>query len=131
MFDTAIGISSKLKVRNKYKSVKCPWRNIDKGKTKYEIIGNGKPQYQISGTKVHTKDDAKQLAANKFKELQRGTKELKSSKLPGNPNIRAEMELITISFHPDTNGRWVIEEVTHNYVSGGGYTTTINKCEPK
>ena len=131
VIDTAIGIASKRKVRSKYKSVKCPWRNMDQGKTKYETVGSGEPCYQISGTKVHTKDEAKQLAGKKFAELERGTKELKTVKLPGNPNIRAEMQLITLNFHPNTNGNWIIEEVTHSYQSGGGYTTSINKCEPK
>ena len=131
VIDTAIGIGSKRKIRGKYKSVKCPWRNMDQGKTKYEIIGNGDPVYKISGTKVHTKAEAKQMAGKKFAELERGTAELKAVKLPGHPNIRAEMELVTSNFHPNTNGNWIIEEVTHNYTSGGGYTTSINKAEPK
>jgi len=129
--DTAIGISSETSTRTEYKSVKCPWRNIDQGKTKYETAGDGEPVYKISGTKIHTKAEALQMATKKFAELKRGEKQLKTMKLPGNQNIRAEMQLEVIGFHPETNGSYIIEDVTHSYQTGGGYTTSIDKTEPK
>ncbi len=118
------GITGTFSARGQYKSIKVNWQDSDEAKRKTKIIGSGSPQFEVQHT-FTSKKEAETAGGAKLKQLKRGTKTLETISLPGNPHLRAGMKLILLKFHPDLNGSWIIKQATHNFQSGGGYSTTI------
>ena len=109
--------------RNKYQSVKAYWHDLDQAHRTAEVIGAGEPQWQMKST-FETQGKAKQAAEAKLKQLQRGTGTLDSLTCPGNPAIRAEMDLLLVGFRPDVNYKWVVTSATHT-MDNSGYKTVV------
>ena len=65
-------------------------------------------------------------AANKLKQLGRGTGKCSLS-IPGDPKVRAEMDLILVMFRPElcALSPWIITQATHTFDSSG-YKTKIS-----
>lgn len=112
--------------RNDYGKVKAWWYDRDDGKKKFELAEGGDgPTFELRKT-FFSKDEAKRAAASKLKQLSRGTGQINSLVIPGNPEVRAEMELFLEDFRPEIcNIPWVITNATHSLTKSGGYITTI------
>ncbi len=111
--------------RPKYKGVKTYWENretID-GRV-YETVGS-EPFFEVKERQI-TKAHAKMKAANKLKQLGRGTGKCSLS-IPGDPKVRAEMDLILVMFRPElcALSPWIITQATHTFDSSG-YKTKIS-----
>ena len=109
--------------RTKYNSVKAFWQNPEKAKRTGEIAGEGSPQFEIKQT-FETKAKAKQAASAKLEQLKRGTGDI-SVTCPGDPNIKAGMEMILIGFRPEVNGNYIVTSANHT-MNGSGYINTIS-----
>lgn len=111
--------------RTKFDSVRAAWHNNDTNERKYEVIGDDSGQQFDMRISYPTKGEAINSASSKLKQLKRGTGQIDSLIIPGNPMVRAEMNLILTGFRPEICGiLWVISQVTHSF-SNSGYTTTI------
>jgi phage protein D len=111
--------------RNKYDSVRAAWHNNDTNERTYETIGGGEGQQYDMRISYPTRDEAINSASSKHKQLKRGTGQIDSLQIPGNPAVRAEMSLVLIGFRPEICGiPWVISQATHTF-SNSGYITTI------
>ncbi len=123
----SISISGTANRRNKYKSVKAFWHDPNAARRKSEVAGSGEPQYEIRHT-FESKQKAKYSANAKLQQFERGTGAIENLKMPGDPNARAEMDLILVGFRPDLNKTWVTTQANHDY-SDSGYTTTLQAEE--
>lgn len=111
--------------RNKYGSVRVAWHNIDSSERKYEVIGGGEGQQFDMRFSHPTKEEARNAATAKLKQLNRGTGHIDSLVIEGNPQVRAEMDLVLQDLRPEICGLpWVISQAVHS-MSGSGYVTTI------
>ena len=68
---------------------------------------------------------AKMHAGRKLERQKRGEGRIDSLQVPGNPNVRAAMELTLTGFRPEVCEKtWVIESCTHTF-DNGGYKLSI------
>lgn len=121
MVPTSVSITQN--ARNKYNAVRAYWHDPDAAKRKGEVVGSGDPEFKIRRT-FPTKEAAKQAAAAKFKQLKRGTESMDAFNAPGDPNIRAGMDLTMINFRNEVNGDWIVTSVTHT-MNSSGYKTSL------
>ena len=122
-----VSISGTLNRRNKYKAVKAFWHDSHAARRKSEVAGAGDPMFEIRHT-FESKEKAKLAAAAKLGQFERGTGSVDNLVIPGEPNARAEMDLILSGFRPDLNKKWVIRQVSHSY-GNGGFSTTLQAEE--
>ena len=118
-------LSATINLRQQYKSVRTQWVDKETGELKYEIEGSGEPQFDVRRS-YENHGVAKMAAQKKLKRLGRGEGQIDSLDLPGDPNIRAEMELTLSGFRPEIcELTWIITRVSHTF-DGGGYKTSLS-----
>ncbi|WP_353571119.1 hypothetical protein [Candidatus Albibeggiatoa sp. nov. BB20] len=122
---------AKVDNRTKYKGVKTYWEDRDSKKRTYETVGI-EPFYEERDI-LEAQDKAKMRANDKFKQLSRGTGNIGSLNIPGNPQVRAEMDLVLKDFRPEICGLspWIITKATHTFDSGGYKTTIVAEVKAK
>ncbi len=108
-----------------YKSVKASWHNKAKGEKETVTVGDGAPVFEI--THAHQSQTAAKNAARAKLDEQTRIGHTLSLRLPGNPILRAEGQLLAIGLRPSIPTLWSIKSVTHRLTSGG-YNSTI-ECE--
>lgn len=111
-------ITATASVRSEYKKVTTYWHDNDTGKREEVFVGDGTPEHKVRKL-FETKDKARKGGQAKFDQLKRGKGEITSMTGPGDPNIRADMKLVTQGFRPDINTTWKISSVTHTMDNGG------------
>lgn len=112
-------LSFTFNARQEYKSVRCCWRDRESNELRYTTIGEGEPVFD-NMREFETKQAAEMHAGKKLKRLNRGEGRIDSLDVPGNPNVRAAMELALVGFRPEVcDKEWVIESCTHTFDSGG------------
>ncbi|QPC87151.1 late control protein D [Mesorhizobium sp. NBSH29] len=116
------------KDKPKHKKVKATWYNRKKAKRE-EVTANASadgPDFLIRAP-AQSKAEAQKQANSKANELKRA--EAKASfSVEGNPHARAEAHVIASNIRSMVDGVWRSVTVTHNWTSGGPYTTSI-ECE--
>ena len=116
--------TASINTRNEYKSVKACWHNEHENQRVYETVGEGDPQHEIR-TVYESKEKALNAANAKLQELKRNTGQIENLSIPGDANVRAEMDLTLVGFRPELTAiAWVIKTATHT-IDGGGYKTVI------
>lgn len=111
--------------RNKYGTVRAFWQDHDKVRRTGEVAKSGEgPEFQIRQT-FETKEQAQLAATAKLSQLNRGTGTIDTLSAPGDPNVRAGMDLYLDGFRPDINGKWLISNVTHT-LDQGGYKISLS-----
>lgn len=118
-------LSATVNLRQKYNSVRTHWIDKESNECVYEVAGSGEPQFDVRRSYEH-RGQAKMAAEKKLKRLARGEGQIDSLSLPGDPNIRAEMELSLVGFRPEICAmQWITTRVTHSY-DNGGYKTSLS-----
>lgn len=119
-----ISLNATANTRNEYKSCKAAWHNVHTGERVYEVVGVGDPQYELRST-FESKQAALDAAGAKLKGLGRGTGQINSLSMPGDPSARAEMTLQLVNFRPEVcNKEWIITNAVHT-IDSGGYVTSL------
>lgn len=90
-------------------------------------VGSGSPTFEFKDM-FPTIEEAKQACQGKLNESNRLTYRA-SVTVPGQPNIIAGGKMALKDFPKPVNRTYLIETVTHNFDSTGGYTITANLVE--
>jgi len=119
-------LSFSVNTRHEYKSVKAYWQNEHENQRVYEGVPQSLPEpvHELRKT-YESKEKALEAANSKFKELARNTGTVENLQIPGDPMVRAEMDLVLVGFRPEACSiPWVIKTATH-VIDNGGYKTTV------
>ena len=117
--------SATLSERGKYGSVKAYWQDLQAAQRKTVQIGSAQPVLTLKQT-YPTESDARTAADSKLKALGRGTGTVTINGMVGNPNLAAECIATLQGFRTGVDGSgWVVNEVTHNFSAGNGYTNSV------
>jgi uncharacterized protein len=117
-----------LKDKPKHKNVKAHW--FDRKKVKHEEVtasaGTDGPDFVLR-TPFQSEGEARDAAEAKGKELARSESTATFS-IDGEPSASAEAIVTVSGVRARVNGRWRATSVSHNWSSGGPYTTEV-QCE--
>ena len=112
----------------KHSTVKATWydRKKNKQETVEESTDMDGPDYLIREP-YQTEEEAKQAAKTKAGQLKRAQANASFS-IDGAPSASAGAFVICSNTRPGVDGAWYAKTVTHNFLSSGPYTTSLD-CE--
>lgn len=112
--------------RGEYKQVTTKWHDQPSGREQWVIVGTGGEGAEYKDRRLYrTKEEARQAAKAKMKELTSGKISLDMTLAIGNPLIFAEGSIILEGFRDPIEGMTLtIKSVVHK-IAGDGFTTQV------
>lgn len=122
-----ISWSLTLTTREAYGSVTASWHDKQTARRQEVTAGEGAPTLKLRHV-YPTEAEAHSAAQAKLSEVERGSDTFEA-RLPGDPLIAAEGQVLAIGFRAGVNGLWSITRATHE-LGSGGLETTIQAERP-